>query len=663
MSFEDDMIDAGFNDEGDYLDYICDLAQRRQEELSSWENDNLMYDDYNGLGFDDVEEKEVWNEFESVKNRYKQWLNSNPIEVNEWEGDYTYFWHKDVKATDCIMLYENHLKEWIEWKNKMSKRDTLIEHLGDIRPAIDNLIKQRVIKKAFLLFLYSTEISSIVEYVNLIAKDYSEILNNENNTKNENETNSIYLENLLIKQWDYFMYCWNNHYSLSPASHHIIKKLSIKNHHTYEFDNSFHWEVEPTPCGIYYSPEFDCLFQSKNGKFVNSRNYIELEKKNLSNNCVESYKVKMLEKWFLDYHYQEWNAWATTHINKWKTFIRNGFSKLYEDVWWGKHSYRSIKYSEWRKTEIGQNSGNALYRRLIDEEMRKLSISIYDIKYMRTIFNEGVAPYRESEYCNGFVNLQGEVVIKPHYSDVDRFYNGFSIVKTDAIPEKIYSEDEDNGVRCGLINHEDKFVIEPKYDVLSYVRSDNVYIFAVDCEYHILCDKNNDYYEYAEAEPGVGKWGLINSQGVVLLEEKYNKIASVAAGLFKVNIGEKFVKDISNEYYIPNMPEIEDYGYLGGKWGLMDIKGNLLTPIKYSSISDFIDDIAIVTIDTDYRYYLLYFFTSSDDNKPYRGGLWGAINRNGEEVIPLKYYAIGELELFDALIQKHLGSEYSNYFD
>lgn len=510
----------------------------------------------------------------------------------------------------------------------------------------------------FIFFLYSTEISNIVEYVNLIAKDYSEILDDENNTKNK--TNVIYLENLLNKQWDYFMYCLNNSYTLSPASYRIIRMLSIKKYYTADFNNIFHWKVEPTPSSIYYSLEFDCLFQSKSGKYVNSRDYIELEKQNLSKKCVESYKAKMLEKWFLDYHYQEWNAWATTHINKWETFMRNGFSKLYEDVWWGKYRYRSIKYSEWRKTEIGQNSGNALYCRLIDEEMRKLSI--YDIKNIKTIFNEGVAPYRESKYCNGFVNLQGEVVVKPHYSDVDRFYNGGAIVKTDVFPEKLYSEDDDNGIRCGLINHEDKFVIEPKYDVLSYVESDNVYIFAVDCEYHILRDKNNDWYEYADAEPGVGKWGLINSQGVVLLEEKYNRMASVAPGLFKVNIGEKFIKDISNEYYLPNVPELEDYGYLGGKWGLMDIKGNLLTPIKYSSISGFIDDIAIVTIDTDYRYYLLYFFTPSYNDKPYRGGLFGAINRNGEEVISLKYYAIGELKLFDVLIQKYLGAKYSNYF-
>lgn len=44
MSFEDDMIEDGFNDEMDYLEYIMDLDDKRRERISSWYNKYECYE-------------------------------------------------------------------------------------------------------------------------------------------------------------------------------------------------------------------------------------------------------------------------------------------------------------------------------------------------------------------------------------------------------------------------------------------------------------------------------------------------------------------------------------------------------------------------------------------------------------------------------------------
>lgn len=108
-----------------------------------------------------------------------------------------------------------------------------------------------------------------------------------------------------------------------------------------------------------------------------------------------------------------------------------------------------------------------------------------------------------------------------------------------------------------------------------------------------------------------GKWGFKNSSGVTIVKPKYDTCLKFWQGLAAVNIGG------------------EDENAL---WGFINETGELITPIKYS-----------------HRYFEGYFLTNgmivvgveikdtSDAEYPKSYVKFGAIDKTGKEVVPLKY--------------------------
>ncbi|WP_424657164.1 WG repeat-containing protein, partial [Capnocytophaga granulosa] len=87
----------------------------------------------------------------------------------------------------------------------------------------------------------------------------------------------------------------------------------------------------------------------------------------------------------------------------------------------------------------------------------------------------------------------------------------------------------------------------------------------------------------------------------------------------------------------------------GDKWGYINEKGTLITPIKYDFVYDFFQGVAMVRIgaqygliDTSGKEITPVKYDLIDDNDFYNhrpaaallNGKWGFINEKGEEVIP-----------------------------
>ncbi|MBR5831652.1 MAG: hypothetical protein IKY79_03460 [Bacteroidales bacterium] len=77
MSFEDSMLEDGFHDEEEYLEYLMDEAdkewERQRYEQSSWKEEYYEDEEYY-----DEEDEEYYNE---LQERYRQWIKDNPLKV------------------------------------------------------------------------------------------------------------------------------------------------------------------------------------------------------------------------------------------------------------------------------------------------------------------------------------------------------------------------------------------------------------------------------------------------------------------------------------------------------------------------------------------------------------------------------------------------------
>ena len=177
-----------------------------------------------------------------------------------------------------------------------------------------------------------------------------------------------------------------------------------------------------------------------------------------------------------------------------------------------------------------------------------------------------------TSYKYGFINLKGEVVIPIEYDYVTRFSEGFAAVA------KIT-------------------------DVIEHV---------------------GDWYfgpTYTWTEP-VYKFGIIDTENQVLVPFEYDLIWNFKGGVAQVGKG--------------SWRKGDDPPLVGGKWGFVNTKGELLTPVIYGSGEGFeFDDLGLT-------------FVSSGDN--WQDYVYGVINKNGEVLISVKYERYNTYGWHDTLL-------------
>lgn len=187
-------------------------------------------------------------------------------------------------------------------------------------------------------------------------------------------------------------------------------------------------------------------------------------------------------------------------------------------------------------------------------------------------------------YLKGFINKNGEVVIKPQYRDVKHYSDGLAAVKFTLVDGKIVDEfttrkalDERKlnvaiTYKWGFIDTTGKIVIQPQYDdVLPFSEG----LAAV----------------MNLKEPKQPLWGYINKKGKMVIPQIYERAKSFTDGLGCVRIK-------SNDELIN---------------GYINKKGKYVIQPKYPVAYQFYEGLAYVAVKkTDKRYYG-YFMNIKED--------------------------------------------------
>lgn len=145
----------------------------------------------------------------------------------------------------------------------------------------------------------------------------------------------------------------------------------------------------------------------------------------------------------------------------------------------------------------------------------------------------------------------------------------------------------------------DKVIVEAKY---TYVKPFSCAMAAV----NIGGEMNYDY-DYEAYFIG-GKWGFINSNGVLVVPLKYDDVRDFSEGMAAVNVGG--ITEYDEEY--------DESYFSGGKWGFINSSGVVVVPVKYDDVQSFSGGFANVSI----------------------SGSTGCVSKSGQMVIPLKYSGI-----------------------
>ena len=95
------------------------------------------------------------------------------------------------------------------------------------------------------------------------------------------------------------------------------------------------------------------------------------------------------------------------------------------------------------------------------------------------------------------------------------------------------------------------------------------------------------------------KYGFIDKDGNELIPCQYSAANSFSEGLAAVNIGGKW-RDAPDE--ISAMTGRKQTMIVGGKWGYIDTKGNIVIPLQYEYAEPFKDGKAKVTLDGKIEY-------------------------------------------------------------
>lgn len=218
---------------------------------------------------------------------------------------------------------------------------------------------------------------------------------------------------------------------------------------------------------------------------------------------------------------------------------------------------------------------------------------------------------KDSKY--GYINNKNEIVIPFIYDYAFPFKDMRALVRR-------------NGL-WGILDNKGTVKAEFVFDMI-YPFSDNRACFSINDKFGFLDYNGKRVIEalYDEAYPFSfslakvrkrDKWGYIDMWGNVVIPLKYADGHNCINGLLVVNSG-GFYDD--------------RWGVtIGGKWFVLNDKGKQISK-SYTLITNYVDGVAKVNIGGRY-----------ENNDCFMGGLWGVLNMDGEECVPLIYEEISNI--------------------
>lgn len=209
-------------------------------------------------------------------------------------------------------------------------------------------------------------------------------------------------------------------------------------------------------------------------------------------------------------------------------------------------------------------------------------------------FAEGLAAVRLA-LAWGYINKDGDAVIKPLFRAVGLFHEGLAAVQPGA-------------AGWGYINKKGRLVVPADYQKVKAFSEGLAPVMPIE---------------------KLHGWGYINTKAELVIEPQYSEAESFSEGLAAVKVADN-------------------------QWGYIEQKGNLTIPAKYQGAKPFSDGLAAVQINGRWgyidkngmqvvgcRYSAVHSFADG------RAAVclydrWGFINREGKMVVPAKYLAVAD---------------------
>ena len=170
MSFEDDMIEDGFNNEMDYLEYLMDQGDAMQEQMRN--RSEYFYDDDCDYAYLEEERERRKSENQNRRKLYSQyinWLKDNPEEVEIFYFESIYCNITNEHSSD--------LQGWKKWTDNRKNEEQLIQSLRECdRDKLKELIRQDVLHIALDMFVDVSNVSldEIIDRLLLVKECKSE---------------------------------------------------------------------------------------------------------------------------------------------------------------------------------------------------------------------------------------------------------------------------------------------------------------------------------------------------------------------------------------------------------------------------------------------------------------------------------------------------------
>lgn len=287
-----------------------------------------------------------------------------------------------------------------------------------------------------------------------------------------------------------------------------------------------------------------------------------------------------------------------------------------------KNEYQSIRYDATNKVFVVEKSKKY---GIVDSSGKE----IVPVEYNQ-IDITGIYIYAQNDQGTTVYNSSGT------QANID---SNVAILNTSNEKYKIRINSE-NGTKYGVINKEGKQLIEEKYNYISYLY-DNYFIASIENgKLGILDDKENVKIEikYDSLQKIQGtdliqttisenKTTQIFSKQMQLICEMQNATIDVQDDFIKIynETEDRYIsKDGKELKNIEVYPENKLFAKMqDGKWGFVDINGNLIVDYKYDRATEF-NKYGFASVKID--------------------GKWGAINEQGQEVVAPKFEFKEQLE-------------------
>lgn len=252
-----------------------------------------------------------------------------------------------------------------------------------------------------------------------------------------------------------------------------------------------------------------------------------------------------------------------------------------------------------------------------------LPIDRYNAKYTicDRLYN-GFITYYVYGNSIGYLDITGREVLKPIYTEIGEFTDGFAIVaKTECYID--YAGDDIKTKVYGVIDDSFNEVIPCAFSKIEYERESG--LFKTDVGYktsdgRFITEVNNErlfvnakYKHCGEFHDGCAiavriennkvRFGLINTKSEDILPPIFQSLKLSDSGLYKFKMDEKY--------------------------GFVDKNGNIAIPNRYHRIGKFEENLAVVTV-------------KKDGTNSRNQFLYGFIDNNGKEVLPPVYEYMGK---------------------